>query len=74
MYKTEFTDTLSAETVVRDENCLFQRFHPFAAFEILQNNVWLHIKTGEDYKIYMGWGEGMSPGDLKIVNIQKFKQ
>lgn len=73
MYKTESTETLAMETVVRDENCLFQRFHPFAAFEILQN-VWLHIKICEDYKIYMGWGEGMYAGDTKIVNVRKFKQ
>jgi hypothetical protein len=57
MYKTESTDTLSVETVARDENCLFQRFYPFAAFESLQNNVWLHIKTCEDYKIYTGGKE-----------------
>jgi hypothetical protein len=49
------------DTVARDENCLFQRFHPFAAFEILQNNAWIHIKTFKDYNIYT-WGtrkEGM---------------
>jgi hypothetical protein len=54
MYNTESNDTLSVETVARDENCLFQSFHPFAAFETLQNNVWLHMKTCDDYKIYIG--------------------
>jgi hypothetical protein len=32
----------------------WEGFHPFVVFDIFQNNVWLHINTREDYKIYVG--------------------
>jgi hypothetical protein len=31
-----------------------ERVHLFVAFDIIQNNVWLHINTREDYKMYLG--------------------
>jgi hypothetical protein len=45
---------LTTETVARIENCSFLRFHPFASFEIIENNVQLHINAREDGKVYMG--------------------
>jgi hypothetical protein len=41
---------LTTETVARNENCSFLRFHPFASFEITNNNVQLHINAREDGK------------------------
>jgi hypothetical protein len=39
--------------VIRDENCLYRRSHPFTAFETIQNNVRFCVNnTEEDYKIY----------------------
>lgn len=32
-----------SETIARDGNCSFQRFHPFVKFETIQIYVWLHI-------------------------------
>jgi hypothetical protein len=42
------------ETVARNDNCSFARFHPFTSFEIIENNVQLHINAREDGKVYMG--------------------
>jgi hypothetical protein len=53
VYKSESVDGLSVETVARDGNCLFQRFHAFVSYEMLKNNVGLHIYTREDCKICM---------------------
>jgi hypothetical protein len=48
------------ETVDRDGYCFFQRFRPFVALEIIQNNVRLHINTTRgDYKMCMGEMECM---------------
>jgi hypothetical protein len=44
---------ICVETVARGGNCLFQSFCSFLAFEIIQNNAWLHIDIKEDYKMYM---------------------
>jgi hypothetical protein len=39
------------ETVARDRNCLFQRFHPFIVFEIIHNNVRLLSNVKEESKL-----------------------
>jgi hypothetical protein len=36
-------DELSAETVARDQNYLFQRYRPFITYESVKNNGWLHV-------------------------------
>jgi hypothetical protein len=45
-------DGLSVGTIAGDGNCLFGRFSSFVVFQIIQNNVGLHINRGE-YKMYM---------------------
>jgi hypothetical protein len=47
-------EVLSVETVSRGGNKLFRRFHLFVTFEIIQNNVQLLIKRGEDCTMYVG--------------------
>jgi hypothetical protein len=59
------------ETVARDENCLFRRFYPFLAFEIIRNNVWLHVDTRKDYEVYMG-KNGVYGDNVKIILLVKF--
>jgi hypothetical protein len=49
MYKGRPIGKLSVETVLRDGNCLFRRFWPFVALETIQNNVWLHTNSREDW-------------------------
>jgi hypothetical protein len=39
------------ETVVGDRICLYRKFRLFVAFEVIQNNVRLHINTRDDYKM-----------------------
>jgi hypothetical protein len=36
------------------ENCLFRRFRPFVAFEVIQLKVRLRINTREKCVFYMG--------------------
>jgi hypothetical protein len=45
---------LTMETVARNVNCSLLRLHPFASFEITEDNVHLHINAREDGKVYMG--------------------
>jgi hypothetical protein len=45
---------MSGNIVAGDGNPLHQRFCLFAASEIIQNNLQLHINMEEDYKIYVG--------------------
>jgi hypothetical protein len=54
MYKSVSVKGLSVETVVRQSNCVFQRFCPFVAIENIHDNVQVHINIREDYKMYMG--------------------
>jgi hypothetical protein len=46
-------------SVLREKAVLFvyndwEGFHPLVVFDIFQNNVWLHINTRGNYKIYVG--------------------
>jgi hypothetical protein len=45
---------LFVQSLAKDGNCLFQRFHPFVAFEVIQNNAQLHINIREGNKMFMG--------------------
>jgi hypothetical protein len=42
------------ETVARDGKYLFQRFCPFIAFEVIQNNMQVCVNARKNYKIYVG--------------------
>jgi spore coat polysaccharide biosynthesis protein SpsF (cytidylyltransferase family) len=54
------------ETVARDQKSLVQSFCPFVTFDLIQNNVQLHINTREDYKMYMG-KTGVYDGNVNII-------
>jgi hypothetical protein len=42
-YKNGFIEVLSMETVTRDRNCLFRKFRPLSAFEVIQNAAWIRF-------------------------------
>jgi hypothetical protein len=48
-------EELFVETIAKDWNCLFRKFHPSVAFEIIQNNVYLRVTLNgrEDFSMYM---------------------
>lgn len=47
-------EELSVQSLANDGNCLFQRFHPFVVFIIIQNNAQLHINIREGNKMFVG--------------------
>jgi hypothetical protein len=67
MYNYASAEVLHTVTIVRDENYLLQRFCPFSAFEIIQNNVWQCTNARKEYKMYKGKSV-MFAGTLKLNN------
>jgi hypothetical protein len=57
------------EFVTIDENCEFQTFCPFVAFDTIQKNVRLRIDTRENYEMYTGKKE--RGGNVKIVALSE---
>lgn len=58
MYKSDPMKRLPVEIMARGGNCLFQRFCPLTAIEIIQNNMQLQILvvylttlSDEDYRV-----------------------
>jgi hypothetical protein len=48
----------------------WKRFYPFVAFDIIVNNVGLHINTGEDYRLYVG-KNGVYSGNVETTPISE---
>jgi hypothetical protein len=48
MYKNLSMAGMSVNVTARNVNCLFRRFCPSVQFEIIQNNVGLHINIKDD--------------------------
>lgn len=71
LYQRISVKKLSMDTAIEDYSCLFRKFHPFGAFEVIQNEVRVTFNTRKDYKMYIE-KYGLHNCNDKIISISEF--